>query len=171
MIDTHTHLYMGAYSEPEQAPESLAGQLAAVERACAAGVGTMITPNVDLQSIEPMKRLWKAAPEKVRMAMGLHPTEIGEDWRATLSPILEELRGCDKQYVAVGECGIDLYWQPADSDAQMQAFDAQLAAAATLGLPVIIHCRDGLDQCLEVLQGHRVVPAVFHCFGGTPDDV
>jgi len=98
MIDTHTHLYMGAYSEPEQAPESLAGQLAAVERACAAGVGTMITPNVDLQSIEPMKRLWKAAPEKVRMAMGLHPTEIGEDWRATLSPILEELRGCDKQY-------------------------------------------------------------------------
>lgn len=171
MIDTHTHLYMGAYSEPEQASESLAGQLAAVERACAAGVSTMITPNVDLQSIEPMKRLWQAAPEKVRMAMGLHPTEIGEDWRATLSPILEELHGCDKQYVAVGECGIDLYWQPADADAQMQAFDAQLAAAATLGLPVIIHCRDGLDQCLEVLQGHRDVPAVFHSFGGTPDDV
>ncbi len=160
MIDTHTHLYDTAFGSAEGACE-------AVDRAVAAGVGMMILPNVDLASIEPLKSLHAARPDVTAMAMGLHPTELGADWRATLDPREAELRRGG--YCAVGEVGIDLYWDKSREREQMLAFDAQLSLAEELSLPVIIHCREGLDRTLEVLQGHEV-RAVFHSFGGTVAD-
>lgn len=163
MIDTHTHLYDSAY-----APDG--GGEAAVRRALAAGVSHMIFPNVDLGSIDPMLSLAAKFPGAVSCAMGLHPTELGEYWQAKLKDVLDHLKVPGK-YVAVGEIGIDLHWDASNLAAQMQAFDAQLAAARAHRLPVIIHCREGLDATLEVLQGYGDVPAVFHSFGGTADDV
>jgi len=160
MIDTHTHLYDSAFGSPE-------GSCEAVERAFAAGVSMMILPNVDIASIEPIKTLHAQRPAVTAMAMGLHPTELGADWRATLAPIEAELR--NGGYCAVGEIGIDLYWDKTYETDQMLAFDTQLSIAEELSLPVIIHCREGLDQTLEVLQGHKV-RAVFHSFGGTVAD-
>lgn len=173
MIDTHTHLYLPEFDDADTGfdPAQLGGQVAAVDRAIDAGVHTMIFPNVDRSTIGPMHRVADLRPEAVRMAMGLHPTEVKENWPDELAYIRELLNAGADRYVAVGEVGIDLYWDKTFEAGQMQAFDAQVADAERLGLPVIIHCREGLDQCLEVLKDHPDVPAVFHSFGGSEADV
>lgn len=161
MIDTHTHLYL---------PEFDGNGAAAVRRAVNAGVEHMILPNVDLGTVEPMHALADEFPGVLSCAMGLHPTEIGPDWQSDLNTVLRNFDSA-RRYVAVGEVGIDLYWDATHREAQMQAFDAQLSKASELNLPVIIHCREGLDEVLEVLKGHSGVEAVFHSFGGTVADV
>ncbi len=169
MIDTHTHLYSPDFTADTRIP-GISGQVAAVDRAVAAGVKMMLLPAISYGSIGSMKQLAAARPDNVRLAVGLHPTELGDDWRAELDAVLDELRA-DGCYVAVGECGIDLYWDASHVDAQMQVFDAQVAEAVKMNLPVLIHCRNGLDQTLEVLEGHHGVRAVFHSFGGSAADV
>lgn len=170
MIDTHTHLYMPEYDLEGQAAGSLEGQRAAVERALAAGVTMMILPNVDMESVGPIKALHQMCPASTAMALGLHPTEVKESWRDDLGQIMANLTP-GAGYKAVGEVGIDLYWDRTFEQAQMLAFEQQLEQARRMQLPVIIHCREGLDQCLEVMQSYTDVPAVFHSFGGTAADV
>lgn len=163
-IDTHTHLYL-----PEFEADGDSGRKA-VERAIDAGVAHMIFPNVDNSTVEPMERLADIYPDNISVAMGLHPTEIGDGWRDRLAEILEHA-DCGRPYVAIGEVGIDLYWDKSYEEAQMQAFELQALKAVDKGLPLIIHCRDGLSQTLEVLQGVAGVKGVFHSFGGTTEDV
>lgn len=162
IIDTHTHLYLPEFSD---------GGAPAVERALSAGVGHMIFPNVDLTTVAPMRALHQRFPDVTSMAMGLHPTEIGDDWRDALALIREELEKNRQDYVAVGEIGIDLYWDRNFERQQMQAFEQQLQWARDMSLPVIIHCRDAQPQVLEVLESFPVITGVMHSFGGTPDDV
>ncbi len=164
LIDTHTHLYLPEFADDVNGD----GTPDAVDRAVGAGVTHMIFPNVDLTTIQPMKRLAAAHPAHVSMAMGLHPTEVGDDWQEALHKIHDEL--LSGIYTAVGEVGIDLYWDASRRTQQMKAFDAQLSLAEERGLPVIIHCRNALDETLEVLQSHPAVSAVMHSFGGTADD-
>lgn len=164
LIDTHTHLYLPEFADDVNGD----GTPDAVGRAVGAGVTHMIFPNVDLTTIQPMKRLAAAHPAHVSMAMGLHPTEVGDDWQEALHKIHDEL--LSGIYTAVGEVGIDLYWDASRRTQQMKAFDAQLSLAEEHGLPVIIHCRNALDETLEVLQSHPAVSAVMHSFGGTADD-
>lgn len=162
LIDTHTHLYLDEFED---------GGRHAVQRALDAGIGHMVMPNVDLGTIAPMRALSSQFRENISMAMGLHPTEIKDSWHDDLKIIEDELcRHCG-DYVAVGEIGIDLYWDKTYAKQQMQAFDQQLTIASERKLPVIIHCREGLNETLEVLSGHSSVQAVFHSFGGTADDV
>ena len=163
MIDTHTHLYLPEFETDDHGA-------AAVRRALDIGVEHMVFPNVDLTTIEPMEALAARFPGRISCAMGLHPTEVGDQWPDTLGKVFEKL-GDGKRYVAVGEIGIDLYWDATYRDWQMQVFGLQVEKAAQLGLPVIIHCREGLDETLEVLQDYKDVPAVFHSFGGTAEDV
>lgn len=168
MIDTHSHLYLSEYTIDGDSPR------AAVDRARAAGVEIMVMPNVDLSTIAPLRALAAERPEAVRMAMGLHPTEVDSSRVEAIDRIEAELRGPDAHnFVAVGEIGIDLYWDATFRQEQMEAFDRQVRLAAELGLPVIIHCRNGLDETLEVLEGLSSPPPaiVMHCFGGTADDV
>ena len=164
MIDTHTHLYLPEF-------DADGGGRAAVERAMAAGVTRMVFPNVDRTSVEPMRALAAQFPDTVSMAMGLHPTEVRENWREELDFHMAELRKHVADYVAVGEIGMDLYWDKTFRSEQMQVLDEQFALADELCKPVIIHCREGLDETLEVMQGHPGLRAVFHSFGGTADDV
>ncbi|MDE5804658.1 MAG: TatD family hydrolase [Paramuribaculum sp.] len=164
LIDTHTHLYLPEFDID-------GGGEAAVRRALDAGVEHMIFPNVDLTSIEPMRLLHAKFPESTSMAMGLHPTEVGESWRDDLAQVEEELRSHRHDYVAVGEIGIDLYWDKTFAEQQMQVLERQMLWAQEMNLPVIIHCREGLDQTLEVLQGFGSSRGVMHSFGGTPEDV
>ena len=170
VIDTHTHIYGTEFDIENQHGSSFAGQLGAIDRAVDAGVVLMIFPAVDRMSVEPMKMLHKLRPDSTRLAMGLHPTEVKDNWREELDYMMSVL-GDGSGYVAVGEVGIDLYWDASFADAQMQVFDRQLGEASRLGLPVIIHQRNALDETLEVLSGHSDVPAVFHSFGGSVDDV
>ena len=165
LIDTHTHLYL-----PEFDTEGLTGA-DAVDRALEAGVDRMIFPNVDLTTIEPMRRLHEQRPDVTFMAMGLHPTEINEGWREDLEATREELESHSVDYIAIGEIGIDLYWDKKFAEQQMQALEQQMQWAAARKLPVIIHCREGLPQTLEVLSEFPEATGVMHSFGGTAEDV
>ncbi len=161
LFDTHTHLYL---------PEFDCDRRDVMDRAVNAGVGRMLFPNVDLGTIAPMKSLRSEYPDITLMAMGLHPTEISERWRDDLAVIQDELDRDD--YVAVGEIGIDLYWDKTYRKEQMEALACQLDWAVSRQMPVIIHCREGLTETLDVLADFGgKVRGVFHSFGGTVADV
>ena len=162
-IDTHTHLYL---EEFQPAPHDV------VKRAILAGVEYMIFPNVDLTTIEGMKHLHYQFPQNTYMAMGLHPTEIKESWQIDLEEVKYEFDNNKDKYIAIGEVGIDLYWDKTFRNEQMDALEQQFLWAINADLPVIIHCREGLDEILEVLDGLTIKPkGVFHSFGGTINDI
>lgn len=161
--DTHTHLYLDDFS-PENEE--------VVRRAIACGVEKVIFPNVDLSTIEPMKHLHKSFPQNTFMAMGLHPTEVRETWEKDLAETEKELKENISDYVAVGEIGIDLYWDKTFIEEQKIVFRSQAQFAVDLDLPIIIHCREGLKEILDVLREMPVKPkGVFHCFCGDIADV
>lgn len=165
MIDTHTHLYL-----PEFADNDAAGPVNAVDRAVSAGVSRMIMPNVGLDTVAPLLALHEARPEVTSIAMGLHPTEVADGWREDMAR-MRELLDSSPEPVAIGEVGIDLYWDKSFEREQMIVLEEQLGWACGRNLPVIIHCREGLEQTLEVLQEFRDLHGVMHSFGGTPADV
>ena len=162
MIDTHTHLYLHEFDEDRDI---------VVKHALDSGVHHLILPNVDLDTIAPMHLLHDKYPYCISMAMGLHPTEVNADWRETLKEV--ESWFATRHYVAVGEIGIDLYWDKTYHKEQKIVLDTQLHWAEEMNLPVILHCREGLDTILEVFDKYKgVLPkGVFHSFCGVPDDV
>lgn len=162
MTDTHTHLYM-ADAYPDGGKE-------AVENAVKAGVTAMVFPCVTLESLEGMRFLHECFPENTRLAIGLHPTEVGDDAKEQLQLMEAMLPG---DFAAVGEVGIDLYHDASRREQQKKVFARQIKWAQKYDLPVIIHCRDGLDDTLEVLSSvegkHPVL--IFHSFTGVIEDV
>ena len=161
MIDTHTHIYMDEFSD---------GGADALRRAVDAGVNHLIFPNVDASSVSPMMALHRRFPGCTSVALGLHPTEVGDDWETEVDAMEKSLEegGC----VAVGEVGMDLYWDTSRKAEQMEAFARQMRIADRLGLPVIIHCREALDETLAVIRDvNPSVVLIFHSFTGGPDDV
>lgn len=184
LIDSHTHLYCDEFLTEEQPKHPKKGVVLpppastprggeeAVERALQAGVTHLLFPSNALGEIGPMKRLAALFPGKISMAMGLHPTELTDNPDAAIDVIEQELDDNPGLYKAVGEIGIDLYWEPENRERQMRAFDRQCRIALRHRLPIIIHCREGLDEVLEVLRGLPAMPqGVFHSFGGTVEDV
>lgn len=161
LFDTHTHLYLPEF-------DSDGGGDAAVRRAVEAGVEAMLMPNVDLGTIAPLRALQERNPGRIYTAMGLHPTEVGAAWRDDVAAALDALRPDDR---AIGEVGMDLYWDRTYCDEQMQALELQAQRAVELDLPLVIHCREALDETLEVLRGVRGARGVMHSFGGTEEDV
>lgn len=163
-VDTHTHLYDEGYENCG---------VDAVARAIDAGVTHMIFPGTSVDEFAPMKSLAAKFPENVSMVIGLHPTELTENPAEALKRVVAELEDPTVKYVGVGEIGIDLYCcDRSHRREQMDAFEAQCRMALDREFPIVIHCRDGLDETLEVLKGlPRVPEGVFHCFGGTADDV
>lgn len=163
LIDTHTHLYLDEFRDEQEA---------VVNRALDAGVGKLIFPNVDLATIAPMRNLQRKFPNSISMAMGLHPTEVKGTWENDLSVIEDEFEKNADDYIAVGEIGIDLYWDQSFREEQMEVFSRQIDMAVRRNIPIIIHCRDGLAESLEVLSTKQTKPnGVFHSFGGTVEDV
>lgn len=162
MTDTHTHLYMpDVYAD---------GGVGAVERAIEAGVTNLVFPCVNLASLPDMRRLHDLFPDNTRIALGLHPTDLSATWREDLDVMESMLPG---DFAAVGEVGIDLYHDSSMRKEQKEAFARQLAWAQHYNLPVIIHCREGLDDTLDVLAAAEgTLPhLIFHSFTGTPGDV
>ena len=162
MIDSHSHIYLEEFD---------ADRSDVVARARQAGVRHLVLPNVDLDTVEPMMALHRAFPAYTSVAMGLHPTSVGENFRSDLAAVKAIFdRG---GFVAVGEVGIDLYWDKTYRNEQIEVFDEQLRWAERTGLPVIIHCREGLDEILWTFDnyGGTLPKCVFHSFGGTVDDV
>lgn len=162
MIDSHSHIYM---------PEFDTDRHDVIRRAVAAGVHTIILPNVDMESITPLHDTMEAFPAHCHAAMGLHPTSVDKDF----AQVLQQIRPLfdSRRYCAVGEIGIDLYWDKTYRNEQCEAFATQIGWAQLLDLPIIIHTREALDTTLEVLQQfpYNSVRGVFHSFTGTPDEV
>ncbi len=161
MTDTHTHIYLEEFD---------ADRDAVMERALAAGVSRMVLPNVDLTTIEPMYALHTSYRQCTAMAMGFHPTEVKDDWKQSLEVVESHLD--DFPFVAVGEVGIDLYWDATFRHEQQEALAAQVQWALDRNLALIIHCREGLDDVLSVFSRFKSLPTtVMHSFCGSVDDV
>lgn len=172
MIDTHTHLYLEEFNPDGDMAADAPRGAAAVKRAIEAGVAHLIFPNVDLESYKPMMNLHNYFPEETSASIGLHPTSVGENYKADLEATLE-LLAHNTEAVAIGEVGMDLYWDKTYRREQMEVFRRQIEAASQRGLPVIIHCREALDDTLGVLRefGAELPQVVFHSFTGSIADV
>ena len=162
MIDTHTHLYTSAFAQDSAE---------AVERAISEGVGFMILPNIDFHSVAHMVDLHLRFPKYTRIAIGLHPTEVKTTWRENIEEILRAAETITP--TAIGEVGIDLYWDKTFRRQQIDAFAYQIEIAKEHDLPVIIHCREALNDIIDVIKaaGNNTPKLVFHSFTGSIDDV
>jgi TatD DNase family protein len=157
-IDTHAHLYL---------PEFDADRKSVVETAVYRGVKRILLPNIDSTTIDPMHNLAEQFPGVCYPMMGLHPTSVKENYREELDRVEKELSR--RSYCAMGEIGIDLYWDKTLLEEQKIAFSAQLDLALKHNLPVAIHARESFHEILYILNGYRNTDlrGVFHAFTGT----
>jgi len=158
-IDTHTHLYL---------PEFDADRDSSVERAINSGVEKMLMPNIDIHSIDAMMRSVERYKERCFPMIGLHPTSVKDDYVDQLEKM--ESLFSSHNFVAIGEIGIDLYWDKTYIKEQIQAFKRQVSFAATNNLPVAIHVRESFPEVFSVLDElSNNIRGVFHAFSGTPE--
>lgn len=158
LTDTHTHLY---YEED-------ADKLAELMNRCFENnVKRLFLPNVDVDSIALINNLVQKYPENCFAMAGLHPCDVKEDYEAQLDEIYRSI--ALRKIYAIGEIGIDLYWDKNTLSIQQDAFKKQIAWAKALDLPVVIHCREAFEEVFEVLESERdeKLRGIFHCFTGS----
>ena len=162
MIDTHAHIYSSKFDEDREE---------VLNRAKETGVKCLLLPNIDMESIRPMLDLCDSQQNCIPM-MGLHPCSIDATYLETLEQIRIELFKSKEQYIAVGEIGIDLYWDKTYVQEQIDSFRKQIQWAKELKLPIVIHARDSYPEIFQVLdqENDRDLSGVFHCFSGTEND-
>jgi TatD DNase family protein len=158
LTDTHTHLY---YETDDKKRVEL------INRCHANGIGRLFLPNVDASSVPLVSSLVKSFPDVCFPMLGLHPCSVKEGWENELNQVKEAVQ--QQKIVAVGEIGIDLYWDKTTLSEQIEAFAAQIKWAKSLKLPIVIHCRDAFNEVFEVLQQEQDenLRGIFHCFTGT----
>ncbi len=158
ITDTHTHLYSEAFEKDQDEMMS---------RALKAGVFRFFVPAIDSTYTAAMYALERKYPEHVFLMMGLHPTHVKEDYKEELTHVKTAL--AQRKFVAVGEIGIDLYWDKSTLKQQQEAFRTQIQWAKRYKLPIVIHCRDAFDEIFEILKEEKSEDlfGIFHCFTGT----
>ncbi len=158
LTDTHTHLYSEAFDEDQR-------QM--MQRAFDKGVERFFIPAIDSNYTKAMYDLEKEYPEKVFLMMGLHPTSVKENYEDELLHVEQQFER--RNFYAVGEIGIDLYWDTSTLDIQKIAFRRQIQLAKEYKLPIVIHCREAFDEIFEVLESEKdeSLFGIFHCFTGT----
>ncbi|EIJ38552.1 MULTISPECIES: TatD family hydrolase [Galbibacter] len=158
LTDTHTHLYSEAFDEDRDAM---------IQRALDAGIERFFIPAIDSTYTQAMLELEKAYPKNVFLMTGLHPTHVKENYKEELKHIEELLTR--RSFYAIGEIGIDLYWDKTFLKQQQEAFKYQIQLAKKYKLPIVIHCRDAFDEVFEVLESEKGEDlfGIFHCFTGT----
>lgn len=161
MIDTHAHIYAAEFDHDRDE---------VVLRAKTQGIEKILLPNINLDSIQPMLATEAAYPDICHSMMGLHPCYVDENVEQTLTVIESWF---DKHpFIAVGEIGIDLYWDKTFKAQQEKAFITQLNWAKERDLPVVIHTRDSINETLQLLAKEQdgSLTGVFHCFGGSIEE-
>lgn len=158
IIDTHTHLYSEKFA---------ADRPAVMQRALDAGVKLALLPAIDRESHGAMLALERDYPEQCLAMIGLHPVSVKEDYEAELAIVERHLRS--RPWVAIGEIGMDLYWDKSYRRQQEEAFLRQCAWAIEYDLPISIHAREAIEELLELIEGvaDSRLRGVFHCFTGT----
>ncbi|WP_019037790.1 TatD family hydrolase [Psychroflexus tropicus] len=156
--DTHTHLYADAFEDD---------RTAMIERALEQKVKRFFIPAIDSETTQAMYDLENKFPEHMFLMMGLHPTSVSETVDQELKHVEEEL--AKRRFYAVGEIGIDLYWDQSFFEAQRKAFKHQIQLAKKYNLPIVIHCREAFDEVFDVLEEEKGddLYGIFHCFTGT----
>ncbi len=157
-IDTHTHLYLPEFDNDRDE---------VIGRAIENGVNRLLLPNIDEDSIDPMMNMVKRYPGICYPMIGLHPTSVREDYDEQLKIIKSRID--HENFIAIGEIGIDLYWDKTYIKEQTNIFKEQIVLALKYDLPVVIHCRDSFDEIFSALDDFRVNSprGVFHAFTGT----
>jgi TatD DNase family protein len=158
ITDTHTHLYSEEFDLDRSEM---------IQRAIDAGVSRFFIPAIDSTCTEAMYELEKNHPDHVFLMMGLHPTYVKDNYLEELQHVENEL--AKRKFYAIGEIGIDLYWDKTYLHQQQIAFKTQIQWAKKLKLPIVIHCREAFDEIFDILEEEKSPElfGIFHCFSGT----
>ena len=158
ITDTHTHIYSEAFDED---------RAEMIQRAKDLGVSRFFIPAIDASYAEAMYQLEHDFPDEVHLMMGLHPTSVKEDYKDELAFVDQQFE--QRSFCAVGEIGIDLYWDKSTLEIQKEAFKYQIQLAKKHNLPIVIHCRYAFVEIFEVLETEKddKLFGIFHCFTGT----
>lgn len=157
-IDTHTHLYVDAFDEDRDD---------VIKECISSSIDKLLLPNIDVQSISRLLTLAKSYPKTCYPMMGLHPCSVNSNFENDLEIIKKVLD--ENKFIAVGEIGIDLYWEKSTLSFQEEAFAIQIEWAKKKKLPIVIHARESYDEIFKVLDKYNDenLSGVFHCFTGT----
>ncbi len=160
LTDTHSHIYLPEFEN--DLPDML-------ERAEKEGVGKILLPAIDSGTHAAMLGLEEKYPEHCRSMMGLHPCSVKENFREELRVIRDHFE--KRAFVAVGETGLDFYWDKTFTEQQYTAFHEQVELALHYDIPVVIHSRNATDECIDVIRQHQQgkLKGVFHCFSGNAE--
>ena len=161
-VDTHTHIFTTEFD---------ADRAGAVQRAKEAGVGTLCLPAINEQSLPALMALCDAYPGICHPMIGLHPTELGDDSNAVLDRMYGLLKA-DDRFIAIGEVGLDFYWDDTRKEEQKNVLRRQIEWALETELPLVIHSRSAFDELYAIMDEYRGrgLSGVFHCFSGTDDE-
>lgn len=160
-IDTHTHLYDEQFDADKEAM---------IQRALDAGVNGMYMPNCDSTTVAPMMQYAAQWPKNCFPMMGLHPTYVKENYKEELAHVAEWL---DKEkFYAVGEIGLDYYWDLTFKEQQIESFGTQIDWALQYNLPIVIHSRESTQDCIDIVRSKQngKLKGIFHCFSGTLEE-
>ncbi len=159
-VDTHTHLYLNAFDNDRHE---------VVKRALKNRVHYLLLPNIDSTSVEPMHDLCHDFPENCFPMMGLHPTSVKENWREELQLVINQLS--KGGYCAVGEVGLDFYWDLTYRREQEEVFRKQIDLALQYHLPLVIHSRKSMDEIIMIVREMKKpgLTGIFHCFSGSAE--
>ncbi len=157
ITDTHTHLYSQEFDQDRDE---------VIQRAIKNGVTRFFIPAIDSNHTQSMYELEKNYPENIFLMMGLHPTYVDENYRQELAHVKEQLS--KRKFYAIGEIGIDLYWDKTHLEEQKIVFRTQIQLAKHYKLPIVIHCRNAFDEIFEILEQEKSddLFGIFHCFSG-----
>ena len=158
IIDTHTHLYLKQFKDDIDK---------VIQRSIDKGINKFIFPAIDSSHFDSMHSLKNKYPDDIYLMSGLHPTDVKKDFKDELEFVVNSLKTHD--YIAIGEIGIDLYWDKSFLNEQQEAFRFQIRLAIKNDLPIVIHCREAFDEIFEILDKENCdkLRGVFHCFTGT----
>ena len=158
IIDTHTHLYLNQFKDDIDK---------VIQRSIDKGINKFIFPAIDSTHFDDMHDLKNKYPDNIYLMSGLHPVDVKENYKEELEFVVNSLKS--HSYVAIGEIGIDLYWDKTYLKQQQDAFEFQIRLAIKNDLPIVIHCREAFDEIFEILDKENCpkLRGVFHCFTGT----
>jgi TatD DNase family protein len=154
MVDTHAHIYL---------PEFSGDRADIITNAREAGVKQILMPAIDSRTHGDMLALEAQFGECISM-MGLHPCSVNADYQQELNLVKDHLD--QRDFIAIGEIGLDFYWDTTFKDQQYDAFHRQIEIAIQKNIPIVIHSRNSTEECVEVVKQYKEVRGVFHCFSG-----
>ena len=163
IIDTHSHLFVEEFNEDRSG---------VMRRAREAGVQHVLMPNIDLNTVEPMLSVCEAYPGFCYPMIGLHPTEVNADYRQSLDALKEIFVSHPQSFIAIGEVGLDLYWDKTYKQEQLVVLEEQIGWALEYDLPLVIHSREAFPELYALFSHYKDTPirGVFHSFTGTAEE-